>query len=125
MSFAREYDFFEVIDDITYTASDNKIYTVPKGEFLLRVGEGVVSDFLPIESMYLLGYNLLIMSKKVRRVSDKQEIMTQTLLFHNIIVELKVKITTEVLTHLTIFKEFLEVPDNLRESFKKDIEDIL
>ena len=125
MSYLREYDFFEVIEDITYTGSDNKIYTVPKGEFLLRVGEGVVSDLLPIESMYLLGYNLLIMSKKVKRVTDKKELMTQTLLFRDIIVELKVKITTEVLTHLTIFKEFLEVPDNLRESFKKDIKDIL
>lgn len=121
----RTYDFFKVIEDIEYISSDNTKFLIKKGDVLMRVGEGLTNQKLPVESIYLFGYQNLLLNKKIELIIEKKEIMVQMLLFQSIITELTIKITSEVLSHFNTFKEFIVVPEKVKNVFNSDIKEIL
>ena len=122
------YDFFFSNEDITILSpEDNKtpIGKINNGEAILRVGYGLVTPNLPIETMYFLRYDNLLRDKYIELVKDEKSKLILAEAFKDTIAKAEIKITTDVLTNIDLYSEFIRVPKEIRENIRKNFNDIL
>ena len=122
------YDFFFANEDITVLSpEDNQtpIGKINKEEAILRVGYGLVTPNLPIETMYFLRYDNLLKNKYIELVTDEKTKLVLAEAFKDVIAKAELKITTDVLTHIDLYSEFIRVPKEIRENIRKNFNDIL
>ena len=122
------YDFFFANEDITILSpEDNKtpIGKINNGEAILRVGYGLVTHNLPIETMYFLRYDNLLRDKYIELVKDEKSKLILAEAFKDTIAKVEIKITTDVLTNIDLYSEFIRVPKEIRENIRKNFNDIL
>ena len=122
------YDFFNALDDITILSpEDNEtpIGKINKGDAILRVGYGMVVPNAPIETMYFLRYDQLLKGKYIELVTDEMSKLALAEAYKEVINKVELKITTDVLTHLDLFQEFIRVPKEIRENIRTNFNNIL
>ena len=120
--------FFFANEDITILSpEDNKtpIGKINNGEAILRVGYGLVTPNLPIETMYFLRYDNLLRNKYIELVKDEKSKLILAEAFKDTIAKAEIKITTDVLTNIDLYSEFIRVPKEIRENIRKNFNDIL
>ena len=122
------YDFFNALEDITILSpEDNQtpIGKINKGDAILRVGYGMVVPNAPVETMYFLRYDNLLRNKYIELITDEMSKLALAEAYKEIINKVELKITTDVLTHLDLFQEFIRVPKEIKENIRKDFNNIL
>lgn len=122
------YDFFFANEDITVLSpEDNKtpIGKIINGEAILRVGYGLVTPNLPVETMYFLRYDKLLKDKYIELVKDEESKLILAKAFKDTIAKVELKITTDVLTHMDLYSEFIRVPKEIKENIRENFNNIL
>lgn len=122
------YDFFNALDDITILSPEDDqtpIGKINKGDAILRVGYGMVVPNAPIETMYFLKYDQLLKGKYIELVTDEMSKLALAEAYKDVINKVELKITTDVLTHLDLFQEFIRVPKEIKENIRTNFNNIL
>lgn len=113
------YNFFEVLDNIDGKKEDGTTFPLlMKGEIVLRVGGGIVAPSLPISTIYTIPYQKLFDRKAIKLIDDEKEIKELETVFKDVISEVKLEVSTSVLTMLETHAEFIDIPEHLSEYIK-------
>ena len=75
--------------------------------------------------MYFLRYDNLLKNKYIELVTDEKTKLVLAEAFKDVIAKAELKITTDVLTHIDLYSEFIRVPKEIRENIRKNFNDIL
>ena len=120
------YRFYKSLKDIDVKFPDGeKICSIKKGTNLIGVGYGVGSNEFKKEIYFFTNVNELLKNKSIEFINDPVESLKIAENFNQFIIELEVFLTSQVLTHLDLYEEFLRIPDHLKPKVKNQIEEIL
>lgn len=120
------YRFYRALKDIDVRFSDDKlICSIKKGTNLIGVGYGIGSNEFKKEIIFFTDVNELLKNKSIEFINDPVESLKIAESFNQFIIELEVFLTSQVLTHLDLYEEFLRIPDHLKPKIRNQIEEIL
>lgn len=113
------YNFFEVLENIDGKKEDGTTFPLlMKGEIVMRVGGGLVAPSLPISTLYTVPYQKLFDKKVIKLIDNDKEIIELKDVFKDLITEVKLEVSTSVLTMLETHAEFIDIPEHLTEYVK-------
>ncbi|MGL4865255.1 MULTISPECIES: hypothetical protein [Bacteria] len=108
------YNFFEVLENIDGKKEDGTTFPLlMKGEIVMRVGGGLVAPSLPISTLYTVPYQKLFDKKVIKLIDNEKEIIELKDVFKDLITEVKLEVSTSVLTMLETHAEFIDIPEHL------------
>lgn len=116
-----KYNFYVAKTDILFKFNDDLEITIKKGEPLLRVGYGIAHWDLPLDSISNINYIQYKQEGLIEEETDEILIEEYKKQFSFIIETLETDMTSQFLSILSTYGEFIKIPEVLKEDTLKTI----